>query len=117
MSIASLNTINNLGALYSNKGKMAEAGEMLLRALRGKEKARGLEHTPTLNTINNLGNLYKAQGKMAEAEKMYLRALRGYEKLSWVPPGRTESVNSPYHRCANDQTALTTSKQAGASHT
>jgi hypothetical protein len=46
---------------------------MYLRALQGKEKALGAEHTSTLDTVNNLGNLYNNQGKMAEAEVMYLR--------------------------------------------
>jgi hypothetical protein len=65
---------------------------MYVRALRGKEKAWGAEHTSTLGTVNNLGLLYADQGKMAEAEAMYVRALRGYEKLSWVSPARIESV-------------------------
>jgi hypothetical protein len=39
-----------------------------MRALQGKEKALGAEHTSTLDTVNNLGNLYNNQGKMAEAE-------------------------------------------------
>lgn len=51
-----------------------------MRALKGREKAWGAEHTSTLNTVNNLGNLYSDQGKMAEAEKMYIRALKGYKK-------------------------------------
>ena len=51
-----------------------------MRALKGKKKAWGTEHTSTLNTVNNLGNLYKDQGKMAEAEAIYMRALKGYEK-------------------------------------
>ncbi|KAK6071700.1 NB-ARC and TPR domain protein [Seiridium cupressi] len=70
----------NLGLLYADQGKMREAEEIYLRALRGYEKAWGLEHTSTLDTVNNLGNLYKNQGKMREAEEMYLRALIGYEK-------------------------------------
>ena len=53
---------------------------MYVRALQGKEKALGLDHTSTLNTVNNLGNLYADQGKLAEAEKMYGRALRGYKE-------------------------------------
>ena len=53
---------------------------MYLRALRGKEKALGAEHTSTLATVNNLGALYKNQGKMVEAEEMCLRALQGKEK-------------------------------------
>ncbi|KAF1817833.1 uncharacterized protein K489DRAFT_303975, partial [Dissoconium aciculare CBS 342.82] len=89
---STLDTVNNLGNLYSNQGKMAEAEEMYVRALRGKEKAWGAEHTSTLATVNNLGSLYKIQGKLAEAEVMYLRALRGYEKLSWASPTRIESL-------------------------
>jgi tetratricopeptide (TPR) repeat protein len=53
---------------------------MYQRALQGKEKAWGLEHTSTLNTVNNLGVLYKDLGRLNEAEKMYQRALQGYEK-------------------------------------
>ena len=75
---------HNLGNLYADQGKMAEAEKMYQRALEGKEKAWGPEHTSTLSTVNNLGNLYKNQGKMAEAEKMYQRALEGYEK-AWGP--------------------------------
>ena len=74
----------NLGYLYSNQGKMKEAEDIYLRALAGKEKAWGPEHTSTLDTVNNLGLLYTNQGKIKEAEDMYLRALVGYEK-AWGP--------------------------------
>ncbi|SLM36784.1 beta transducin-like protein het-e4s [Lasallia pustulata] len=77
---STLDTVNNLGILYRNQGKMAEAEAMFRRALEGYEKAWGPEHTSTLDTVNNLGNLYKDQGKMAEAEAMYRRALEGKEK-------------------------------------
>ncbi|KAF6788476.1 glycosyl hydrolase family 20 [Colletotrichum musicola] len=53
---------------------------MYERALQGKEKTWGPDHTSTLSTVNNLGNLYKAQGRLKEAEAMYERALQGYEK-------------------------------------
>jgi hypothetical protein len=43
-----------------------EAEEMSVQALRGYEKACGLEHTLTLYTVNSLGLLYKDQGRMAE---------------------------------------------------
>ncbi|MCJ1310207.1 hypothetical protein MMC25_003869 [Agyrium rufum] len=75
-----IGAIHRLGDLYVNQGKQAEAEKMYQRALQGKEKALGTEHTSTLNTVNNLGNLYQSQGKLAEAEKMYQRALQGYEK-------------------------------------
>ncbi|OXV05547.1 hypothetical protein Egran_06685, partial [Elaphomyces granulatus] len=57
-----------------------EAEKMYQRALQGKEKAWGTDHTSTLGTVTNFGLLYKSQGKLDEAEKMYRRALQGYEK-------------------------------------
>jgi Tetratricopeptide repeat len=65
---------------------------MYLRALQGKEKASGAEHTPTLDTVNILGNLYNNQGKMAEAEAMYLRALQGYENAVGADHPRTRVI-------------------------
>jgi tetratricopeptide (TPR) repeat protein len=65
---------------------------MYIRALRGREKALGADHTSTLETVNNLGNLYQKQGKVAEAEEMYMRALRGYEKARGADHPRTQIV-------------------------
>jgi len=73
-----------LDLLYADQGKMEEAEAMYRRALKGREKAWGPEHSSTLDTINNLGSLYRNQGKMKEAEAMYQRALKGYEK-AWGP--------------------------------
>jgi tetratricopeptide (TPR) repeat protein len=75
---------HNLGLLYADQGKLAEAEHMYQRALQGYEKAWGPEHTSTLDTVNNLANLYADQGKLAEAEHMYQRALQGYEKALGV---------------------------------
>jgi len=69
-----------LGILYYNQCKLKEAEKMYQRALKGKEKTWGSEHTSTLGTVNNLGNLYRDQGKLKEAEKMYQRALKEKEK-------------------------------------
>ena len=44
--------------------KMAEAERMYQRALEGREKVWGPEHTSTLDTVNNLTALYSDQGKM-----------------------------------------------------
>ena len=38
---STLDTVNNLGILYSDQDEMAEAEAMYLRALAGKEKAWG----------------------------------------------------------------------------
>jgi hypothetical protein len=51
-------TPSNLGGLYAEQDKMAEAEAMYMRALQGKEKAWGAEHRLTLATIKNLGELY-----------------------------------------------------------
>ncbi|KAI9763143.1 MAG: hypothetical protein M1840_000908 [Geoglossum simile] len=69
----------NLGYLFNDQSKLTEAEQMYERALRGREKALGAEHTSTLETVHNLGSLYVDQGKLALAEQMYERALRGYE--------------------------------------
>ena len=78
---STLDTINNLGNLYADQGKMKEAEEMYLRALRGKEEAWGAEHTSTLDTVYGLGNLYRDQGEVAKAKDMYERAAEGYEDV------------------------------------
>jgi tetratricopeptide (TPR) repeat protein len=66
--ISTLATVNNLGGLYRNQGKLAEAEQMYVRALAEYEKALGPNHISTLNTVNNLGVLYRDQGKLTEAE-------------------------------------------------
>jgi tetratricopeptide (TPR) repeat protein len=75
-----LSALANLGLLYRDQGKLAEAEQMFLRALAGKEKALGPDHPSTLDTVDNLGLLYRDQGKLAEAEQIYRRALAGREK-------------------------------------
>jgi hypothetical protein len=76
-----LSTVHDLGYLYNDQGKMAEAEVMFLRALRGYEKAWGPEHTSTLGTLNNFRNLRCEQGKLLEVEEMCRRALTGLEKV------------------------------------
>ena len=79
--MSTLRTVNNLGNLYKDQGKMKEAEEMYLRALRGKEEAWGAEHTSTLDTVYGLGNLYRDQGEVAKAKDMYEQAAEGYEDV------------------------------------
>jgi tetratricopeptide (TPR) repeat protein len=59
-----LDTVNNLGNLYRNQGKMKDAEEMYLRALRGKEEAWGAKHTSTLDTVKRLAIIYKDRARM-----------------------------------------------------
>ncbi|KAF6787862.1 NB-ARC and TPR domain protein, partial [Colletotrichum sojae] len=75
---------HELGSLYSDQGRLKDAEAMYQRALHGKEKAWGPDHTSTLDTVNILGNLYLKQGRLKDAEAMYERALQGKEK-AWGP--------------------------------
>jgi hypothetical protein len=47
----------NLRPIYKDQGKPAEAEQMCQRALHGREKALGIEHTSTLDMVNSLGVL------------------------------------------------------------
>jgi tetratricopeptide (TPR) repeat protein len=71
---------HNLGDLYRDQDKLAEAEQMYQRALQGKEKSLGAEHILTLDTVHNLGRLYLDHDKLVEAEQMCRRALQGREK-------------------------------------
>jgi hypothetical protein len=58
------NTVYDLGLLYADQGKIAEAEQMYQRTLNGFEQTLGLEHMLTLDMVNDLGNLYRNQSKM-----------------------------------------------------
>ncbi|KAF3012728.1 hypothetical protein E8E15_001973 [Penicillium rubens] len=89
-NIALWGAFHGLGNLYYDQGKLKEAEEMYQRAVVGKEKALGPDHTSTLATISNLGPVYKAQGKLKEAGEMHQRALVGYEKV--LGPDHTSTL-------------------------
>ena len=78
--------------LLTNQVQLVAAGILLERALAGKEKALGPDHTSTLNTVNNLGLLYVGQGKLDAAEQMYKLALAGYEKA--LGPDHTSTLDT-----------------------
>ena len=68
------------GRLLSDQGKLGEAEPLLRRALEGKERTLGPDHSDTLISVNNLASLLKAQGKLGEAEPLLRRALEGQER-------------------------------------
>jgi tetratricopeptide (TPR) repeat protein len=87
--------LHNFGDAFVRQGRCDEAEKMYRRALQGKEKAWGPEHTSTLDTVNNLGLLYVDLGWFDQAEEMYKRALQGFEK-AWGPEHTStlETVNN-----------------------
>ncbi|OXV05922.1 hypothetical protein Egran_06309 [Elaphomyces granulatus] len=82
---STLETVNNLGILYADQGKLDEAEEMYQRALQGYEKAFSLENVaryqPALNTMWCLGELFATQGHLHEAKEMYSRAYTGFRAV------------------------------------
>ena len=53
--------VNNLGLLYADQDKMAEAEKMLLRALKEYKKALSADLLKTLIIVNNLCIVKKRQ--------------------------------------------------------
>jgi len=54
---STLGTVNNLGLLYADQGKMTEAEAMYVRALQGYENAVGADHPRTRVIARNLNAL------------------------------------------------------------
>jgi tetratricopeptide (TPR) repeat protein len=80
--ISTLDTVNNLGRLYADQGKLAEAEKIYVRALQGYKEALGLElassYLPALKTMVVFGDLASQTGRKDIAHGMYARALSGY---------------------------------------
>ena len=75
-----LNAVHKIASVLLDWNRHEKAEQMYQRALAGKEKALGPDHTSTLSTVKNLGTSYHIQGKLKAAEQMYQRALVGCEK-------------------------------------
>ena len=69
-ALNALNTINNLGVLYADQGKHAEAEEMYQRALDEYEKAWSSDHPLTLRTLNNLKLLNTGRSEHTKVEEI-----------------------------------------------
>ncbi|KAK5202327.1 hypothetical protein LTR41_011928 [Exophiala xenobiotica] len=78
---STLDTVNNLGVLYANQGKLVEAEKMYIRALAGLEKALGVDHPNILVSMNNLASALRLQEKYVETESLMRRALAGRKKI------------------------------------
>ncbi|KAF2625508.1 FabD/lysophospholipase-like protein [Macroventuria anomochaeta] len=106
---STLNTVNNLGLLYADQGKLAEAEKMYQRALQGYKDALGDAHVrqyiPALNTLENVGDLYIEQGKHAEAQEAYSSALLGLQNVLGQSSERCERLQAKMHALPKPQTS------------
>jgi len=73
---STLDTVNNLGILYQDQGKLAEAERMFVRALAGSERALGRTFCwDSLTSMGYLAALLSSQGKFEQAEEMQRQPL------------------------------------------
>ena len=79
-----LGTVNSLGLLYSDQGKMADAEAMWLRALAGYEKAGGPDQKSTLDTRYNLAELLERKYKGRDAVEHFYRMVKGLYETTWT---------------------------------
>jgi len=75
-----LESVNNLAALYQAQGRYGEAEPLFKRALAARERVLGTEHPGTLTSVSNLARLYESQSRYDEAEPLYQRALAGSQR-------------------------------------
>ncbi len=73
-------SLNNLAALYLQKGKYAKAEPLFKRALGIREKALEPDHPYLVQSLNNLAALYQIQGQYLKAEPLYKWSLSILEK-------------------------------------
>jgi serine/threonine protein kinase/Tfp pilus assembly protein PilF len=69
-----LTSINDMGFLLRNQGRLAEAEAYYREALEKRRRVLGEEHQETLASINNLGALLQTQNRLAEAEAFFREA-------------------------------------------
>jgi tetratricopeptide (TPR) repeat protein len=88
-------SLNNLGLLYQNQGRYADAEPLYKRALAIREKAVGPDHSDVALSLNNLASLYVVQGRYADAEPLFKRSLAINEKaLGADHPNVAASLNN-----------------------
>ena len=93
---STLDTVNNLGLLYTSLGRLNEAENMYFRALQGYKETLGQEavktYIPALNTAQNMAVLFQQTGRMQEAEGLYEQALFGIKAVFGRTSNKYRSV-------------------------
>ena len=74
-------SLNNLGELYRDQGKYAEAEFLYKRALIIWEKAYGSDDLNVATVLENMAKLYTTTGREDKAEKLQARARKIRSRL------------------------------------
>jgi tetratricopeptide (TPR) repeat protein len=85
-------SLNDLGAVYRDQGRHANAEAMTLEALRTREKLFGSENLAVAASLRNLCMVLGYQGKWAEAEEAGRKVLDLRRKL--LPSGHPEIASA-----------------------
>jgi eukaryotic-like serine/threonine-protein kinase len=73
--------LNNLGRLYRQAGRLAEAEQAHLSAIDYRTREFGAEAFATLEAINDLAGLYRQMQRLDDAEKMYRKIIVAYQHV------------------------------------
>ena len=83
-----LDSVDTLGLLLKQSGKLAEAAPYYSRSLAGRRRVLGDSHPDTLVSMINSGLLFKGEGKLDEAEQLlqeaYQKSLAALGKDHWI---------------------------------
>jgi len=90
-----LQSMNNLAALYASQGRTSEAEPLLREALQLSREVLGPHHPGTLQSMNYLALLYASQGRTEEAEPLLRETLQlRREVLGSRHPDTLQSINT-----------------------
>ncbi|KAK6356076.1 hypothetical protein TWF718_000450 [Orbilia javanica] len=73
--------INDIALVFDHQGKYDDAMQWYERALAGKEKVLGKDHSSTLDIVNSIAVVFSKQAKYDKAMQWHERALTGKEKV------------------------------------
>lgn len=79
--VDTLISINHMGTLLRDQGKLSEAEAYYREALEKCRSVLGDEHEETIASISNMGNLLMQQDKLAEAEPLLRDALEKHRRV------------------------------------
>ena len=68
-------SINSLGFVLQDQGKLADARPLAVEALERARRVLGDDHPATIDYIGNMATLLQGEGKLAQAETLYRESL------------------------------------------
>jgi tetratricopeptide (TPR) repeat protein len=92
--------LNDLGALYAQRGLSDRAEHLLTRAVDLKRQTIGEHHPDVAVTLNNLAIVHKRRGEFERAVSLYENALGIFEEVLGSEHPKTLACRRNYERCA-----------------